>query len=52
MTARAAWCQNEWKKEKGLTSYGFGATHTLLCIQVAEALETVRVIFPGGEALA
>lgn len=33
------------------TSDGLGAAHTLLCIQVAEAFEAVRVVFPGGEAL-
>lgn len=28
-----------------------GAAHTLLCIQVAETLKAVWVVFPGGEAL-
>lgn len=33
------------------TGNGFGAAHTLLCIQVAETFKAVWVIFPGGEAL-
>lgn len=35
-----------------LTGNGLGAAHTLLCIQVAEALQAVGVIVPAGEALA
>lgn len=34
-----------------LTRNGFGATNTLLCIQVAETLQAVGVIFPGSEAI-
>lgn len=37
--------------EKWLTRDGFGASHTLLCIQVAETLQTVGEIFPGGETM-
>lgn len=36
----------------GQTGNGLGAAHTLLCIQVAEAFQAVRVVLPGGEALA
>ena len=44
---------SEWKHEHDgwLTGDGLGAAHALLCIQVAEAFEAVRVVFPGGEAL-